>query len=183
MLPNSCALNALRPTAHAGILPILGRRIGQRWRATRAPAGRHTARATFPREGRQTFGLPVASCAKRIGSVSVRSTILQPTFWDENHLSYTENSGFGPLQRGARPAKQAPRQTNPNRRIRRIPESQISDLSAVADLRFQTCPPWPISDFRFEISDFRSDWQRRANAPGYRVPLDYASAYAVRAMA
>jgi hypothetical protein len=78
---NSRAFNALRPPAGAGIFRLPSRRIGQRWRATRAPRWGHTARAVFPWEDRLLVNLPEAQCDKRI---LYFPNDIRPRFWEES---------------------------------------------------------------------------------------------------
>jgi hypothetical protein len=88
VLPNNrFAFNALQPPAGTGILCLPSRRIGRRWRATRAPRWRHTARAVFLREDRMFLTMPLALSDKRILVLPARPNILRPRFWDESPFS------------------------------------------------------------------------------------------------
>jgi hypothetical protein len=84
---NDVAFNALQPTGGMGIFPVLGWRIGQCWRATRAPAGCHTAPAVFLRVNRLPVILPLALCDTRTDSISTRPNFFQPTLWEESQYS------------------------------------------------------------------------------------------------
>ena len=94
---NRCYMRSLRsdaahhthPTTRALVpssavrVSLAGWRTGQRWRATRAPARCHTARAAFLREGRLQFILPVAQVRQTHLSISTNATVFRPTFRDE----------------------------------------------------------------------------------------------------
>jgi len=82
-MPKHIAFNALQPTARPVILAPPLRRIGQRWRATRAPQGCHTAQAVSSWGSRLPFKLPLAQSDKRIVVSSLMPNIHLPRFREE----------------------------------------------------------------------------------------------------